>query len=275
MANLDQIVDLAAIADLGRANRGTVDACVGLHVDAVPQQHRTRLWDLLPVTLRGLRKSESIGSDNYAVFERHKVAQHAVLAHHGVGVGEEMVAHPNSGIKNHVGQQRSVLTNADVRAHHDIRCDVRPRADFRRGIDNRRRVNAGGVGWGLIEKPKRVRERQVGVLDAKSGGGYLLEFRFHQNRGGPGCPRQGSVAWVGHEGDFGGAGLFNPSDSGNFQFRIPAQFSAQPVCQFTQLHPVDCTEPGAATLCQWRQGKAPADRGRGGGPAGPCACLRR
>ena len=63
-----------------------------------------------------LGKSESVGADDCAVFERDVVAQNAVLAHHGVGVGKEMVAHLNSGIEHHVGQQRGVRTNADVRA---------------------------------------------------------------------------------------------------------------------------------------------------------------
>ena len=49
---------------------------------------------------------------------------------------------------------------------------------------------------------------------------------------------------IGDEGDFGGAGVLNPFYASNFQFRVAAQFRAQPTCKLAKFHRGDCNGVG-------------------------------
>ena len=89
----------------------------------------------------------------------------------------------------------------------------------------------GGIGGRLVEEARAREKGQIGVLDAQGGGGDLLEVGLDQDGGGMGRAGQGRVPGIGHEGDFGGAGLFNSFDTSDFQLRVPAQLRAQPACQ--------------------------------------------
>ena len=124
VADLDQIVHLGSVADPRLAHRCPVDAGVGLHVHAVAQPHRPRLRNLLPVALLVLGESEAVRADDDAVFQRHVVAQNAVLPHHGVSMGKEMAARLDARIEHHVGQQRGMSAQLDAagQSPHKRRC---------------------------------------------------------------------------------------------------------------------------------------------------------
>ena len=72
----------------------------------------------------------------------------------------------------------------------------------------------------------------IRVLDAQRGGGDFLNFRLDDDRGSARGASQRGVFNVCNEGDFGGAGLFNALDAGDFEVWIAAEFRAQLRCQF-------------------------------------------
>ena len=68
------------------------------------------------------------------------VAEGAVLAHHGVGVGKKMAACLNTGVKDDVRQQGGVRPETHSRAYDDVCADVCTFADFGGGVED-------AVGW--------------------------------------------------------------------------------------------------------------------------------
>jgi hypothetical protein len=129
-------------------------------------------------------------------------------------------------------EQRGVGTEPHTRPNHDVSANVGSLADRRCWVDNSSAMNAGRVGRGLIEKAQRTGEGQIGVLDAQSGGGNLLKFRLNQDRRGFGGARETRISGIGHEGYLRGPGILNPFHTSYFQLRVPAEFRAQPACQF-------------------------------------------
>ncbi len=59
VADLDEIVDLGAVADFRCANRGAIDGGVGLDIDAAADADGAGLGNLFPVALRRFWRSRS------------------------------------------------------------------------------------------------------------------------------------------------------------------------------------------------------------------------
>ena len=231
MPDLDQVVDLGAVADLGGADGGAVDGGVGLDIDAAAQIDGAGLRNLLPVSLLVLGEAEAVGADNCAVFKRYVIAEDAVFTDDGVGVGKEMIADLDAGVEDYVGQEGGVFSDADVGANDDVGADVRALADAGAGINDGGPVDAGGVYGRLVEEGQGAGEGEIGIRDAEGCGGDFLKFWINQDRCGVGFAGEGGVAGVGDEGHLRGAGLFNALDAGDFQLRVSAEFGAQPGCQ--------------------------------------------
>ena len=97
VADLDEVVDLRPGTDAGLADGGAVDAGVGLDFDVVVENGGAGLEDLVPgaafmtrAVLAG--EAEAVRPDDGAVLQQDIIAEAAVFAYDGVGVGEEAVA---------------------------------------------------------------------------------------------------------------------------------------------------------------------------------------
>jgi hypothetical protein len=154
------------------------------------------------------------------------IAEDAVFADHGVGVGEEVAASLNAGIEDDVGKKRGVGTKTDAGANDGVSADVRVRADFGRGIDDCGGMDAGRVGRRLIEETERARKGVIGVLDAEGSRGDLLKFGFDDDSGGSCGAGERGIAGICDEGDLSRTGFLKAFDAGNFQVRVAAEFRA-------------------------------------------------
>ena len=75
MAYLDQVVDFDAGSYVGFADRGAVDAGVGLDFDGVFEDRGAGLDDLGPAAVRALGEAEAVGADDGTVLEDDVVAE--------------------------------------------------------------------------------------------------------------------------------------------------------------------------------------------------------
>jgi hypothetical protein len=114
MTNLDQIVDFGAASNACFSNAGAIDAGIRLHFDVVLQHRRSGLDDFVPFARIVLGKSKTIGADHGAVLENNVVANHTVLSHDSMGMGEEVATNASACINHNVRQQRAMISNLDI-----------------------------------------------------------------------------------------------------------------------------------------------------------------
>jgi len=164
MADLDQIVDLGSGVDAGFADGGAVDAGVGLDLDVVFEDGRAGLEDLVPASVGLSGESEAVGAYDGTVLEDDVVAELAVLTDDGVGVGEEVVANASVGIEDDMGEDDGVIPNGDLVADDGVGADVGVGSYLSCRCDGCSGMDAGSVGWRLIEELDRAGEGEVGVF---------------------------------------------------------------------------------------------------------------
>ena len=108
VADLDEVIYFGSSANAGLADRGPVDGGVGLDLDVVFEDGGAGLEDLVPGGAGGgvmvAGEAEAVGSDDGTVLEGDVVAELAILADDGVGVGEEVVADGRVGVEDDVGR---------------------------------------------------------------------------------------------------------------------------------------------------------------------------
>ena len=153
-------------------------------------------------------EAEAVASDDGAVLEDDVVAELAVLADDGVGVGEEVASNVSAGVDHDVRENGRVGADDDVVADDRVGADVGVGADFRGGCDYGRGMDSGGVGGRLVEEFERAGEGEVRVGYAEGGGRYLLECRVDQDYGGVGGAGAWRVFGIRYEGELAGPGVF-------------------------------------------------------------------
>ena len=156
-------------------------------------------------------EAEAVGADDDAVLQDDVVAEPAVLADDGVGVGEEVAADVGVGIDDDVRQQRGVLAEDDVVADDSVCADVGAGADLRGGCDDGGGMDSGRVRGRLVEQFQGVGEGEVGVGDAEGGGGDLFERRLDQDGSGLRGAGERGVFGVGDEGELAGPASSRPA----------------------------------------------------------------
>src|SRR5690606_26353928 len=133
VGDLDLVIELDAVADHGVAECATVDRGVGANLDIVADQYAAYLGDLVPLTL-GAGKTEPFP------------------AHHGAGLDDCALAHPDIVIQRHPGCQpaagtdTAALADIAVRAECDICADHRIGFHHHAGRDAGRRVDHCRIG---------------------------------------------------------------------------------------------------------------------------------
>ena len=172
-------------------------------------------------------EAEAVGADDGAVLQGDVVAEAAVFADDGVGVGEEVAADLCVGVDDCVGQKSCMISNDRVVADDDVRADVGFGADRRGGRDDGGGMDSGGVGWGLVEEFEGAGEGQIGIGDAQGCGGDITEGGFDQDGGGLGGAGQRRVLGVGDEGELAGTGVFEAGGGGDFGVGIAVEGCAK------------------------------------------------
>ena len=181
MANLDEVVDFGTGVDPGLADRGAVDAGVGLDFDVVFDDRGTGLEDLVPGAVGLAGEAEAVGSDDGSVLQDDVVAQPAVFADDGVGMGEEVVSGLGMRVEDDVGQDDGVVADRDVIADDRVGANVGVIADAGAGSDCGGGMNARGVVGRTIEELDGEGEGEVGVFDTESCSGDLGEVGFDED----------------------------------------------------------------------------------------------
>ena len=92
MADLHEVVDFRAAADARFTDSGTVNRGVGGNFDVIFEHDDSGLDDLVVRAIGAAREAVAIATDDGAVLEDDAVADAAKFAHHGVGMGAEIVA---------------------------------------------------------------------------------------------------------------------------------------------------------------------------------------
>jgi len=153
MTDLDQVVDLGAVGNFRGSDGGPVDAGIGLNIDMAPDVHRSRLRNLPPASVLVLGKAEAVGADDSAVLERDMVAQGAVFADHGVGVGKEEIADRNAGVEHHMGQDGGMAARVPRLAPRWLQ-EVNAQTGWQnfQAVDFERLKDEFGVTWVILSR---------------------------------------------------------------------------------------------------------------------------
>jgi len=149
----------------------------------ISDPHRSGLRDLLPVSIVVPGKTKAVRANDYAILKRDMIAQNASLAHHGMGVGKEIISCPHTRIQNDMRQNRGMIADFHLGSNDRVCPDVGVRADRRRGVDNRRGMDSWGIMGRLVKEPERLRKGEVGVRQAQSWCGNLRKIDWNKNRG--------------------------------------------------------------------------------------------
>jgi len=174
------------------------------------------------VALLVLGKPKTVRADDDAIFQRHVIAENAVLPHHGMSMSEEIATGLHAGVEHHVGAAWHGRP-ASLRTNHHVSPNVRPRADDRRRIDDRRWMNAGRVNRRLIEDSQRAREGEIGILSRSVAASISGNSGSTSTAAALVLRARPPYLGIGHEGNLRRPGLLNPFHACYFQLRVSAQ----------------------------------------------------
>src|SRR6478752_1477163 len=121
MADLDQIIELAAFSDHGIAQAAAIDTGIGADFDVVLNDHPRKLRDL-GMALRARHEAETILSDPHAGMQNDAVADQS-MGNRDVRADRAITADPN------VGTDRGLRADQRSSADFGTRSDRRPRID--------------------------------------------------------------------------------------------------------------------------------------------------
>jgi hypothetical protein len=124
------------------------------------------------------------------------VAEVAVLADNGMGVGKQIVPRRGMGVKDDVRENDGVVADGDVVADNGIGANMGVVPDTGGGGDGGRGMNARDVGRRPVEQFDCEGEGQVGIFHAEGRGRHLGKTWFNQDSRGSGGAGEGGVLGV-------------------------------------------------------------------------------
>ena len=243
VADEDEIVDLGAAADAGLADGGAVDAGIGLDFDVVFEDGGAGLRHFVPGAVFLFGVAEAVGADDGAVLQDDAIADAAVFADDGVGMGEEIVADFGALVDGDEAVEDGVVADLDVFIDEAVGADVGAFGDAGGAGDDGGFVHAGGVFWGVVEEFDGVGEGEVGVVGAEGGErGEVFSavgdgsFFVDEDGGGLGGFEERDVAFVGDEGELAGGGVVDAGDGGDFGVGVAFEAAVELCGDIGQLH---------------------------------------
>src|SRR5271155_255002 len=174
VAALHEIVNFRAAADLRLADRGAVNGGVSLDFDVIADDGGARLTHFVPMAVRFAREAEAVAADDHPVLQQDAMAEAAILANAGVGVGEEIVADARAAINRDETVQDRVTTDLDVFVNETVGADVRADSDPGGACDDGRSVHARGVVRRGMEQLDGAGEIEIRVRRTKRGDALRL-----------------------------------------------------------------------------------------------------
>jgi hypothetical protein len=158
-----QVIDFGAAADARFADGGAVDGAIGLDFDVILEHGNSRLLGLAPASVRFARVTEAVAANHRAVLQDHPIAELAVFADAGMGVGEESFADARAAINGDEAVQDGVRADHHVVIDKTIRANVGAYADLRGGGDHGGGMNFGLVAGRLMKKVDGARKIQIRI----------------------------------------------------------------------------------------------------------------
>ena len=245
MSHLHQVIDLDASAQARFADRGPVDAGVGLHFNAVFDDHGPGGRDLVIRAVGLLGEPEAVGPNHRAVLQDAVARDPHVLAHDRVGVGQEAVADLSVPVDHHKALEHAVVSKHDAFLNHHVRTDggITAEPDIR--ADDGGRVDAGS---GSRRRPKQLDglgECQVRVVGAQQGAAGRVDVRAHDNRCRARSLKLTAVLGIGEERHFAFRSLVHSRDTRNLHVGRSFRTASEPDGKVSQFHsPPFRDEPG-------------------------------
>ena len=209
VADLHQAVDLRAALHARFAHGGAVDRGQALDLDIVFDHRDAGLHDFVVRAVGALGESEAIAADDHAVLQNHAMADAAELAHHGMGMRQEIVADLRAFVDHDVRMQHGVRGRSTTFSPTATKAPMDAPSPIRRRCGNRRRrVNARRGPRRLVEQLQRAREIEIRV-----GRNQRRQDPAPASRRGsrwPWCSSAWAHIWVGEEGEMAGLPLLHP-----------------------------------------------------------------
>ena len=191
VADLDQVVDLGAVADPRAVGGGAVHGGVGSDLDVVADDHVPDLRHLVVATVVE-REAEPVAPDHDPRMEDATVPDLATVADRDVGIHQHLRAHRRVGAEIAAGHQHGALADPGPRLDHAMGPHRDALGQRHPGRHHRGRMDPGRgtvrLGPELAHLPARA-----GVV--------------HVHRRGPGLDQVRLVAGVGEERDIAGQRL--------------------------------------------------------------------
>ena len=221
MPDLNQIVDFRAASNAGFTHAGPINARVRLDFDFVFNHGRTGLHNFVPLARVVSCEAKSIRADYGAILQDDVISNHAVLAHHSMGVSEEVIANPSAGIDHNMRQQRAMIPDLNIMLDDDIGADASVFSNFRRWMNYSSLVQSGKMLLLWMKKLNRPGKRQVRILMTKQGTRQLREIFAHNDQRRPCRACHPGVFRIGNKSDFARGSIFDPCNAS--QSRILAR----------------------------------------------------
>src|SRR6266436_1709549 len=136
MSYLHEIVDFGAAGHVRLTHTRAINAGVGLDLHVVLEHSRPRLYDLAPQTGLVFCEAKTVPANDHAVLQGYVISDAAMLADDGMRMSEKIVADGRPSINHRVCEQDCAVPYRDVFVDHDVRADVRVRADLGGRMDH-------------------------------------------------------------------------------------------------------------------------------------------
>src|ERR1700674_758806 len=159
-----------------------------------------------------------------------------------MGMREESVPNMRAAIDGHKTVQYGVAADAGPFVDEAVGANVSVRADLRRGSDDRRGMNAGGVLWGTVNEINGASKIEIGIGRSEQGQGRQARLSFesriprHDDRGGKRRLYGLAVAGVGDERQLPLRGLGNSGDTVNLNAGISLELASQALGDLFKSH---------------------------------------
>src|SRR5579884_112485 len=114
MSDLHQAVDLGAALYASFAHRRAIHRRQRLDLDIVFDHRDSGLDDFIMGSFGGFSETESIASHDHSVLQRDTIADAAMLAYNGMGMGEKIVSDACACIDHDMRMQHGIMSDGHV-----------------------------------------------------------------------------------------------------------------------------------------------------------------
>ncbi len=163
MSHEHQVVELCAAPDARFPDGSAVHAGVCLHLHVVFEHCWPGLGHLVPGSVLAFGEAEAITADDGPVLQNDAIADAAVFAHNGVGVGDEVIANLRTTVDGYETVKDGIAADLGFLVDVTVRSNMRTFANPGRLRDDSGRVSARRVLRRLVKKFNGLGKCQIGI----------------------------------------------------------------------------------------------------------------